>query len=240
MDFSIQFNNDYQLASEVEEGLMRSITGHGKKKSTLSWGEPKIKRLANRGKEVVSRGAETVALIPREAVRELKEGERIRAVRAGLKKVPRVAEGAVLKSRESRLATTEENRQKGIVQRTFNTALGRWVLKPIAESIPSPVFYGPGDIITGVSALVGRDILTGDRLDVVDRILYGVATAIPGVPSAVLIVPAKLIRRGGEDFVHARKQGDAGGMRKGAQDLKEGITGVRKALGDSKDTKPAA
>ncbi len=66
--------------------------------------------------------------------------------------------------------------------------------------------YGPGDIITGISAGFGRDILTGDQLDVVDRFLYLGASLIPGVPTTIIVDLARLIRRNIEDAIYAKKK----------------------------------
>ncbi len=114
----------------------------------------------------------------------------------------------ILASRESRLAFERAHRlgdSPHPIHRLFRTGPGRWVLKPLLEGIPSPIAYGPGDVITAVSALKGNDILTGEALDTIDRILYGIASFIPFIPSGALVEPVLLLRRWGEDFAHARR-----------------------------------
>ncbi len=75
------------------------------------------------------------------------------------------------------------------------------------QAIPFPfTIYGPGDIITGISAGFGKDILTGDHLDVVDRFLYLGASLIPGVPATIIVDPVRLIRRNIEDAMYAKKE----------------------------------
>jgi hypothetical protein len=52
----------------------------------------------------------------------------------------------------------------------------------LVEMIPSPVGYGPGDVITILEALFGRTI-DGLRLTAFERLLYVIASAIPAVPA---------------------------------------------------------
>lgn len=134
------------------------------------------------------------------------KGERrqLEKVRKTLQAIPPKAEELTLKSRETRLAFEEANKKRGFFRRMIRSRAGKWVVKPIIEMIPSPVGYGPGDIITGIGALTGKDFLSGEDLDLVDRILYGVATGIPYVPSTVIVEPARFVRKQIEETVHKR------------------------------------
>lgn len=129
-----------------------------------------------------------------------------------------------------RIQTELKNRKKNPIQRVMSTTVGRWIFKPLAEAIPSPVGYGAGDVITGVSAILGKDILTGDKLDHVDRALYGIATAIPYVPSIVLVEPARLVRRHVENAVHARKEGNVKEFVDSVTGLKQGVTDIKSTV----------
>jgi hypothetical protein len=145
------------------------------------------------------------------AVENTQESERNRLAQARqvIASGVRSTEDAILISRDSRLQTEAENKKQSRIQRAMKTRVGRFVVKPAIEMIPFPfTVYGPGDIITGLSAIKGEDVLTGDKLDKVDRALYGVATLVPFVPSGFLVEPMKLVRRHAEEAVYARKEGN--------------------------------
>lgn len=124
-------------------------------------------------------------------------------------------------SRQSRLETEARNKRKNVFQKFFSTLLGRFALKPFIEMLPSPVGYGPGDLITGMSAVSGKDVLTGDHLDKVDRALYAIVTVIPFVPSIVLVLPIRILRQGIEEVFYSGKKGDLVGSIKSATDIKK-------------------
>lgn len=121
-----------------------------------------------------------------------------------IRQAPQAAERAVEWSRNSRISTEARNRKRNPLQRFFANGLIGWTARTIVQAIPSPVGYGPGDVVTGISALTGKDILSGNDLDLIDRGLYAVATVIPGVPATILITPARFLRRSIEEAVHAR------------------------------------
>lgn len=123
------------------------------------------------------------------------------------KQAPQVTGDALEWSRDSRLATEQKNKKVGAFQKFFKTGVTGWIARSIAQAIPSPVGYGPGDAITGASALLGKDVLSGDHLDLVDRGLYAIATVIPGVPATILVTPARLLRRAIEDAFHTHRTG---------------------------------
>ncbi len=123
------------------------------------------------------------------------------------RQVPQGAEDALERSRNSRLATEAKNAERNPIHRFFGSGSVGWIARTIVQAIPFPfTIYGPGDIITGISAGFGRDILTGDHLDAVDRFLYLGASLIPGVPATIIVDPARLIRRNVEDAMHAKKK----------------------------------
>ena len=122
------------------------------------------------------------------------------------KQVPQRAEDALERSRNSRLATEAKNAERNPIHRFFGGGTVGWIARTIVQAIPFPfTIYGPGDIITGISAGLGRDILTGDHLDAVDRFLYLGATLIPGVPATIIVDPARFIRRNIEEAMYAKK-----------------------------------
>jgi hypothetical protein len=126
------------------------------------------------------------------------------------RQVPQKTETAILRSRNSRLATEAKNEERNPLQRFFGTGALGWIAKTVVQSIPFPfTLYGPGDILTGISSGVGRDILSGEHLDGVDRLLYLGATLVPGIPATILVTPARFIRRNVEDAIHARKSGQS-------------------------------
>jgi hypothetical protein len=126
------------------------------------------------------------------------------------KQVPQRTEAALVWSRNSRLTTEAKNEKQNPMHRFFGTGLVGWVAKTVVQAIPFPfTIYGPGDVITGVSAGFGRDILSGERLDVVDRFLYLGATLIPGIPATILVDPVRFIRRNIEEAIHAKQSKQA-------------------------------
>lgn len=147
---------------------------------------------------------------------------------------PARAENLVLKSRESRLRTEEENKRSP-VQKFFGKGILGFAAKTAVEMIPSPAGYGPGDIITGMSALLGKDVLTGDKLDWVDRGLYGVATVIPFVPSTFLVTPARIVRRSFEEGVHGRRQADLNLIKNSTQEGLQAAKDIGKAIKDARN-----
>lgn len=128
------------------------------------------------------------------------------------------AEKAVLASRGRRIYVESENKTLGRAQKFFRKGVLGWVAKTTAQSVPVL-----GDGITALNAISGYDVLTGEKLDVVDRLLNGAVTFIPFVPGTLVIDPIRRIRRGVEDAVYAKSKGDAEGMIKAANELKSGI-----------------
>jgi hypothetical protein len=124
------------------------------------------------------------------------------------KKVPDITDQFLIKSRESRLILENESKQLNPIQRFFRQGPLGLLAKTVTEAIPSTAFgYGVGDVVTGISALAGKDILDGKKLDIVDRVLYGIATLIPFVPATILVIPMHAIRSFLEDAHHAYKTG---------------------------------
>ncbi len=64
----------------------------------------------------------------------------------------------------------------------------------IFPGTPLTAFYGVGDIITAFSAIRKENILTGEKLDKLDVIVYIIASILPGVPAAILTAPWHLLR----------------------------------------------
>lgn len=118
---------------------------------------------------------------------------------------------AILASRDSRLTIDAQNQQVGPVKRFMRSKVG-WIVRSGIQALPSPWLYGPGDVVTGISAASGKDILTGERLDPIDRALFGVATVIPGVPATILVGPMRAVRRGIENATHSYQQKDKRGL----------------------------
>lgn len=145
------------------------------------------------------------------------------------KKVPDITDQLLIKSRESRLILENESKQLNPIQRFFRQGPLGLLAKTAMEAIPSTAFgYGVGDVVTGISALAGKDILDGKKLDIIDRVLYGIATLIPFVPATILVIPMHAIRSYLEDAHHAYKTGkkdevitNSQGLFKSAKELRE-------------------
>ncbi|GEM_PF-6783908 len=176
----------------------------------------------------VSGGVERVRDIPQSA-RVQKIAQKAQSVASN---APQVAEQAILVSRAKRLEAEERNRHRTPIQRAFSTTLGK-VAKTAIEMIPSPIAYGPGDLVTVVGALSGRDLLTGDHLDFGARVIYGIASAIPFVPATPLVWAVSMIRHGVEDTVHARTVGDKDTLMGGISETKRGVSELRNVIRDA-------
>jgi len=123
------------------------------------------------------------------------------------RQVPQRTGDALEWSRKSRLAAEAKNEGKNAVHRFFGSGTRGWIARTLVQAIPFPfILYGPGDVITGISAVSGMDILTGDHLDAVDRFLFLGASLIPGVPATILVDPARILRRSIEDAAYAKKR----------------------------------
>lgn len=142
-----------------------------------------------------------------------------------IKDLPKSIHQKLLESRMSRLEVEQRNNSKNKIQRTFSKTTGRWVLKPAIEAIPLPITfgYGPGDLVTLISAFKGQDILTGDELDSIDRAVYLGASIIPVVPSTLLIIPINLLRNGLEEMAFALKEKDSRRLLSGGNKVRLGI-----------------
>lgn len=119
---------------------------------------------------------------------------------------PNTLTQTILNSRQSRIETTLQNKNGGRIRSFFRKGVGKYIFKALLEAIPSPVEYGPGDLITGIGAVTGRDVISGEKLDTIDRIVYGIATAIPYVPAVYLVEPIRFLRRWVEDSVYSRNK----------------------------------
>jgi len=64
----------------------------------------------------------------------------------------------------------------------------------IIEMIPSPVGYGPGDVITVLEGIFGRTI-DGLKLTTIERLVYFGASAIPGVPARPIVAAYRWTQR---------------------------------------------
>lgn len=113
----------------------------------------------------------------------------------------------LIKSRESRLELQSKQTKLNFFQRFFGWGVIGWISRTAIQSIPSEFFgYGIGDLVTGISALRGRDFLDGERLDTIDKIMYTIATVIPFVPATILVSPMRKIRMYIEDSYYRYKQ----------------------------------
>lgn len=122
--------------------------------------------------------------------------------------IAKQAEDIVIASRASRLLHEEKNKKRNIFQKFFSKSVGK-VFKTIFEMIPFPgTWYDPGDVITLLSGVRGKDTLSGEHLDHVDRAIHFVAAVIPMVPATPFIIIARRIRAGVEETMYARKQGN--------------------------------
>ncbi len=148
------------------------------------------------------------------------------------KRVPQRTESALVWSRNSRLTTEAQNEKRNPVQRFFGTGTVGWIAKTVIQAIPFPfTIYGPGDVITGISAGLGKDILSGERLDVVDRFLYLGATLIPGIPATILVDPARFIRRNIEEAVYAKQSNQAD---KATEHAKNALNAARSVIKETR------
>jgi hypothetical protein len=148
------------------------------------------------------------------------------------RQVPQRTEAALEWSRESRLAAEAKNAKRNPMHRFFGTGFRGWIAKTVIQAIPFPfVLYGPGDVITGISAGMGRDILSGEHLDGVDRWLYLGATLIPGIPATILVDPARFIRRNIEDALYAKKMHESG---KAVLHVKDVVSATRSLIKETR------
>lgn len=196
-----------------------------------------VTQIPERTGRLLQSGAERAKYAQVEAIRrtdELARSEAARRTIEAARHAPQKAEDVVIQSRERRLATEAQNRDKNPIQKWFSRGQGK-VVKVLAEMIPSQFWWGPGDVITGAGAIVGKDFLTGDKLDGVDRILYGLSSAVPFVPSIVLVEPAKIIRRGIEEAVHSRKQGETISFVSNVRDVVRGARDIKSAVRNSRN-----
>lgn len=145
------------------------------------------------------------------------------------KKVERKVVGWILESRESRLKTKAENEKMEVnrVQKFLRDEEVGWVIQTAAQAMPSFAGYGPGDILTLYGTVRGKTLLTGEKLDKVDRVLYGVATAIPFVPGTLLSSSVVSVRKSVEDWVYAREMKDEEMKKKAQEDLQKGLGGLQ-------------
>ncbi|KXK08885.1 MAG: hypothetical protein UZ21_OP11001000443 [Microgenomates bacterium OLB22] len=66
--------------------------------------------------------------------------------------------------------------------------------------------YGIGDGIALVNALIGKDLYTGDKLDIIDRLIYLGGAVVPWAPAAIAVEASQRIRHRLELAAHlARK-----------------------------------
>lgn len=145
--------------------------------------------------------------VARERVQEAAEtGRRVGA--KVVEQAPVVADQLLTQSRESRLITeAEEAKHLNPVQKFFRIKVLGWVANTVVQSIPSPIGYGVGDVVTLAGAVLGHDLMTGRKLDILGRVIYGAAALVPGVPATVLMIPLQAVRYGVEEAHHAAKQG---------------------------------
>lgn len=143
----------------------------------------------------------------REKVQEVAQTGREVATKMA-EQAPAVADKFLTQSRESRLTTeAEEAKHLNPVQKLFRTKILGWMANTLVQSIPSPVGYGVGDVVTLAGAVLGHDLMTGRKLDILGRVIYGAAALVPGVPATVLMLPLQVVRYGIEEAHHAAKHG---------------------------------
>ena len=197
---------------------------------------PTIGGIKERVDTVTSRVKDTVGKVDLNQTRQ-SLGEIVRspegraAIGEGLRRVsedPRVqqvvatAEQKVLESRDSRLHHEQLNAQRNFLQRAMSSAVGKGVTTLI-EMIPSPILYGPGDGLTAFNAVIGKNIVTGELLDPVERWIHAGAAAIPLVPATPVVEIAKIVRRNVEDTVHHKKLGNDGHAKAHATEVVSGV-----------------
>lgn len=100
----------------------------------------------------------------------------------------------------------EKNHHRNFI----HIASGSWVgkiAKTGIEMIPSPVGYGPGDMLSAANAITGKDLLSGEHLDRTERVIHDIAAIIPLVPAAPFVEIVRMIRHRAEEAAHAKRQG---------------------------------
>lgn len=125
------------------------------------------------------------------------------SVRVKPMEMPPTVSDVIRKSRESRLRAEREGGPKNAVQKFFDEGARGWMVRSGVEIVP-----GVGDVINGYGAAMGTDILTGRKLDAVDRVIYAVATAIPLVPGTLIADPVRAIRVAVEDWYEDKQTGE--------------------------------
>lgn len=199
-------------SEEQPHTFLRHLAGLGREKPAQPTGtapEHKQSRLTT-VKEVLGRTGERIQTRTSEVAetaRELPNHPRVQQARQVAQELPGRTEDLLAKTREERLAAEILNRKRNPIQKMFGSTIGK-VLKTGIEMIPSPVGYGPGDLITAASALTGRDVLSGEYLDRTDRVINGLAALIPLIPATPVVEVARIIRHHGEEAVHAKREGN--------------------------------
>lgn len=197
-----------QLGETEEERRSRLATV----RNTLQEGVASTGRVLQSGAERARRAAGEIV----SRAQELREHPKVQATatraKETIKAAPGITEETVLRSRESRIRTEEKNRKRNPINKVFSTTAGK-VAKTGFEMLPwTPFGYGAGDLMNIAEGALGRDFLSGEQLDHVDRGIYIAAGLIPFVPATPSTYVARKIRRGIEESVQARKNRDIGGF----------------------------
>jgi|GEM_PF-5645251 len=159
---------------------------------------------------------------------------RLDRLRKRIKSIPPSSD-LIEKSRDSRLKAEKDSENLNSVQRFFGWGVVGFIARTGIQSIPSPIIeYGIGDVVTGISAIIGRDILSGEKLDVVDRVCYGVATAIPYLPATILVLPIRELRKSIEEANHAERVGDTKTAIKHSQDAAKSVENLASKIRSEK------
>lgn len=118
------------------------------------------------------------------------------------------------RTRDARLQAEAANAERSRWRRAVDSTGGK-IAKTVIEMIPSPVGYGPGDLLTLGNAIrgfrSGKD-LAGSHMDKVDSSIHLIAALIPGVPATPVVEVARKVRQTAEDASHKLAQ------RRAAQD----------------------
>ncbi|MBI4065513.1 hypothetical protein HY409_04070 [Candidatus Gottesmanbacteria bacterium] len=131
-------------------------------------------------------------------------GDQATGIAEATRQAPTVMADAILSSRQMRLDAIKQSESRHPVSRFFRRGIGK-IAGLGLQMIPTPIGYGPADVVEIINGVSGRNLLTGDRLDPVRRIASFIAGLIPGVPAVFILEPVSLVREGLEDVVHKRR-----------------------------------
>jgi len=196
-----------------------------------------VKNRAQEAREITARKAAEIR-------DSLEQGESVRAAQERARQLATHTQELARRAHEDPIGTAHDLLEQSRLMREeaelHNKNLPRWrkffastagkVVTTGIEMIP----FG-GDVLTFVNGLRGKNTLSGEKLDAVDRVIHIVAGITPGVPATPAVEVAKIIRRHIEEGSRKGRNKDqlgmanhARGVASAARDLKNIIRPPKK------------